>query len=1128
MNWSKEQEKAIEHSTAMLGSAIVSAAAGSGKTAMLVERIIRLITDESLKIPADKIIAVTFTNDAAGELKTRLEAALSGLLEKAENNEWLSEQLINLESAQICTISSFCINLIREYAEELGLKPDFKICEGAEREVYSEKALQYALDILYETFNDDEKKALALLTGEAGNTKLSAAISELYKEYEKQPFPEEWFAEKTAFYAESNHIKNTGIYQLKQETEAEIITKSKACLTLVKEALCLSYSDKMLERLETDKLFAESFINGKRTNLTYGNSKYGNVSGENKQALEEIKALRNRYIPEFKDMIISAGMLYDFDFIVSRQKEQVNALAKLFNIYLAEFVRLKQEANCVDFSDAEHYCLELLQNHAIAGKIKEEFYEIIVDEFQDSNAVQYAIFQGLSRNDSTGLSGNNLFFVGDVKQSIYRFRNADQRVFTSVAENKNFTALTLNKNYRSSQEVVDGVNKIFENTMTKETGGVNYDSSVRLIADRGSMGADYKAELVIIEAGEEQNKKQAEADVIAGRIKQMVQSKFEVAEKNGERRPCRYGDFAVIISALGTVEEEFSAAFDNRQIPYDKQKSGDYTEVAEIKTILALLTVIDRPFEDMALLNVLMSPLYRFTAEEIAAVCAEARRNNDNGSLFNQIHAYKNQENQSFYEKTQAFISDFNRWASYIKNAGACKLIRFIYDEGVFNPLAAASINPEKTMVNIRLLLHYAERLKSLSKDNLSGLIEALSENKASLEEARFSADDLSADGVSGKVKLMTIHASKGLEFPICFVARTGSKFNLRENYADIIFNDRIGFAFRYIIPETRTRCDTLIHKKVREENKAAAVSEEIRKLYVACTRARDKLILTAVTEEGKALENTYLYWLLQTDIKKTTVKADSVSPRNEAKIGIEIISARNKDAETQTREIISAINKEYPRDFLTKIPRRVTATQIGERQNSFESADSSPEQDEPTIFPRGPSFLGNKKLTGKKRGDAYHKMMELLDFSAGDYKKQMEAHKIRFTEEEFNSIDAEKIIAFFESDLGKRASASAKICKEFKLSTEISLSEFGCPESYDEIYKNKPFVQGIADMFFYEDDGIILLDYKTNRNTTPEKLIEQYSRQLDIYAKAIKEMTGEWVKEKWIYSFEVGGINLK
>ncbi|MCL2077298.1 MAG: UvrD-helicase domain-containing protein [Oscillospiraceae bacterium] len=1143
IKWSAEQEKAITYSTAESGSAIVSAAAGSGKTAVLVERITRMIIKEEPKIPADKIAAVTFTDAAAGELKSRLEETLNKLRLCAESNsvsaEWLNRQLISLENARICTISSFCLALLRDFAEDAGLKPDFKICEGKESESFSDSALNFALEAIYDgvSFTPEEKAALRSMTGEAGDSKLGNAILELYEEYVKQPFPESWLGEKKSLYKHPESLKKL----IAETSENEIREKARACLPDIEECFNYSYSDSMNQRLETDRNFAESWAKleyadlskGKKGLLKYGNSSYGNPAEKHKEAKSVIKELRDSYIPVFKEIIVTAGLLIDFDFVVRKQAGQVDAFTKLFRLYETEFKRLKTEANRIDFSDAEHYCLELMQNETIAEKIRAAFYEIIVDEFQDSNAVQYEIFKKISRQFK------NLFFVGDVKQSIYRFRNADPRVFVGVTEDKaNFKTLTLNKNFRSSPQVVNAVNNIFEKNMTKEIGGVDYNEDAKLVfGAQNAGGKECEAELVIIETEQEISGKSAEADYIAERINKMVSEKFQVADKDGKKRDCNYGDFAVLISGLSTVEEEFSNAFEIRGLPCDKQKSGDYAEVREVKTILSLLTIIERPFECLELLKTLMSPLYGFTARDIA----EIRRDGRNKALFDNIEEYQSSEKPSpAYKKARRFYEDYRRRSSYVKNYGACRLIRLLCDEGAFNPLIAASANPEKTLINVRLLLHYSENLKSLTRDTLSGLINVLGgKSGAKLEEARFPGE---AD--TEKVKIMTIHASKGLEFPVCFVARNNAKFNLRENYSDIIFSEEIGVAMRYIIPETNTRCDTLTHAKAKLENETSARAEEMRKLYVACTRARDKLILTAAcenfSENQKVTEKSYLNWLIKTDVEKFIIKASEIEPIvKNGKSAQDTEEEIKISREEQTREIIKSVKRTYSRQPLTEIPRRVTATQIGVRHNSavsegykedgeiLLSGGTDDMADEPTVFPRSPSFMGNKKLTGKKRGDAYHKMMEIIDFKEPDYEKQIEKQKSRFTEEEFAAIEPRKIMGFFNSPLGKRAVKSPKIHKEFMLCTEISLSELGYPKEYDDIFDDKPFVQGIADMFFYEDGGIILVDYKTNRNITCEKLIEQYSGQLEIYARAIEEMTGGKVTEKWIYSFEVGEIKI-
>ncbi|MCL2108723.1 MAG: UvrD-helicase domain-containing protein [Oscillospiraceae bacterium] len=1116
--WSEEQLAAINYSTAENGSAIVSAAAGSGKTAMLVERIMRMITNEELEISADKISAVTFTNDAAEELKSRLQSEINRL-KKDSKNEWLNKQLIRLESAFICTIHSFCLRILREFSEHVGLKPDFKICDENEGKIYSKKALNFALEKIYDAkyFTEKEKMSLQNLTGEAGDSKIGNAILELYDEYTKQPFPNEWLDEKIALFDDPKKFKS----EIAKDAEIEIKNMAEICLASIEECFDYTYSESMTERLFADKRFAESWINSTKGLLEHGNSNYGNVSEKHKESKKIIKEIRDNYLIKFKEIKTTAGLLFDFDIVVKKQAFAVKTLVKLFKIYVEEFTRLKKEANRVDFSDAEHYCLNILQNDEIKNKINSYFYEIIVDEFQDSNAVQYEIFRNAG--------SENLFLVGDVKQSIYRFRNADPSVFVSVLRDNKFVKLTLNKNFRSSNETIIAINNIFEKNMSEKVGNVNYNDDVKLIfgADK-FYGIDLvkprSAEIFLIKSDTEEKK--MEADFIAERINKMIENGFLISEKNGEKRRCNYGDFAVLVSGLSTVDEEFSTAFEKRAIPYDKQKSGDYSEVPEIKIIIALLTIIERPFEDMELLKVLMSPLYNFTADDIS----KARVNALNKPLFDNLESYiKPDKNTATYQKTRAFLDDFYRWNSYSKNFGGCKLIRQIYNEGGFNPLAARSRTPEKTMFDIRLLLHYSENLKGVTRDSLSDLIKFLDgKMSGKLEESRHSNEG------EKRVKLMTIHASKGLEFPICFVARTAAKFNISENYSDIIINSEVGFGLRYIMPEIGVRCDTLHHTKAKEINKKAALSEEMRKLYVACTRARDKLILTGVIHNDKVPEDSFLHWLSNSEVEKIHVNTSEISQENQHQNDSKTTekTAKNISNEAQKQAILDAVKKTYHREELTKIPRRVTATQVflqnaetGTNTDFTLNSTLEENQDEPTIFPRTPSFMGTGKLTGKKRGDAYHKMMELIEFSASDITAEVDKNKSRFTEEEFAVIELEKILAFFDSPLGKRAAASEIIQKEYKLCTEITLSDLGFSAELDKKYDEKPLVQGIADMFFYEGEKIILVDYKTNRNTTREKLKELYKGQLDIYARAIEEMTGFEVREKWIYSFELGEI---
>lgn len=1210
-----EQLSAINHDCRKHGSVIISAAAGSGKTAVLVEHIIQLLCGEEKKIPADKIVTVTFTKKAAAEIKARLEKALRLRISETKKAEWLNEQLIRLDDARISTISAFCLDIIRVYAAEAGLNAGFRNLDELEADEFMTKAMENTLEKLYDrsVFSDAERISLDMLTGEIGDEALSAILHDFHNAASKQAFPDDWLGSLLEYSGSENEAENIVIHERILPAVKHIFDeKTESFLQLSGESVKVAYGTKMQAKLEKDYKLAQDWqewalclcltgtdflkqkneIKEKLKTLLPRKSEtasYGKTFDEN-----DLSILKENQ-KEYKQIIIEmsewARLLLAFGDTGTKLSLALKTLIKLYKMLAEEFAALKLSANAVDFNDMEHLCLELLrkENGRYAEEIGAGLYEIIVDEFQDSNSVQYAIFTSLS-------GGRNLFLVGDIKQSIYRFRNADPRVFGAVLRDSRYKKLYLNRNFRSGKEVINAVNGVFGGLMTEELGGTNYGENARLIYGRKEdskkdLSEEMTAELCLLyldsdkkddniygEINEPADVKILEARYIARRIKKMADEKFPVTAQDGGQRACDYGDFAVIVSALKTVENEFLQAFGEENIPVQRGGSGDFLSLREASLAVDLLTVIDNPYtKDLAMASVLMSPLYDMSANDLALIKTAGRADKNNetinlkfksgekrykpkNGLFDCLRAYTAEpenKNTETYKKAERFLEDLIRWRAFSENNPPPQLIRHIYDEGTFLPLIAGAENhvkAEKVLSNLRLLLYYADNLSGftgLDIKHLSGFINFLS-NKMNNGKKLGEAD---ASGASNAVKLLTIHASKGLEFPICFIARTNSAFNKRETAADVIFDDDYGIAARYIDPFTLRRYDSLTHRLAKKRGADGLTGEEVRKLYVAMTRAMDKLILVGAVKEKdgelKIKSDTYLEWIYSSKAVETGA-IKPVYPAPDALLQCTEAAKESGNAEEfnnhedEKAAVLNAISAVYDRKELTNIPKKLTATQIGvmnETYNNITDADS----DEPSVFPRYPSFLKEKKLTGKKRGDCYHKLMRLLSFEAGNYAEQIKILEERFSKEEYKAIDVPQIISFFESDLGKRAVKSSRICKEIPLYTEISFTElFGRfsdgeeneedkktgkdnksldGKELDKKFTERPFVQGVADMFFYEDGEIVLVDYKTNRRPTADGLKKEYRNQLRIYKKAIEEMTGVKVKECWIYSFEIGEV---
>lgn len=1182
-NYTNEQLAAINHDCEKQGSVIISAAAGSGKTAVLVEHIIQLITNAEKKVPADKIAVVTFTKKASFEIKARLEQALSKKLAETEQteknkeliskeiNRYLHEQLIRLEDSKITTISAFCLDIIKQYAIEAGLRPGFRNLDEIEAEEFRKKAMDNTLEILYDEkhFNKEERSGILNLNGEIGDKQLSQTLDRFFDACSKLPDKDKWLSETERLYNDKNLFykklvplinitfkKKTNMFKKLAEESCDIAKGTPKTEGKVNHDFRLACE---WEKIQFCDLKNNSADIGKLLKQDCEKAYYGKTfSPEDKETLSSNQKLYKEIIKELKWL---CKCCLAFDDTVEKQQPSVKTLIKLYMVYANEYRELKLAANAIDFNDNEHLCLELLNKNdkKLAAEIGNNLYEIIVDEFQDSNSVQYEIFSLLSKN------GNNLYFVGDVKQSIYRFRNADPRVFTRVVEDKRYRTLYLNRNFRSNKDVINAVNGIFENLMTPELGGVLYDSSERLIQglSEPKKCSGKETELCIInnkKADLEQagladiNAKQLEARYIALRIRKMVDDGYKIITKDGKSRPCNYGDFAVIMSALSTVQKEFLDEFEKAGVPVIKGGKGDYLKLKEVQAAIDLLTIIDNPYKDLNLVSVLMSPLYDFSANDIANIRAfdnientgskslnfKNRKKNIKSikTFYDSLSSYSNTESQT-YMKVKSFLNDLMRFRAFSENHSPSRLIRNIFDEGVFLPLVSNSKNPEKIQVNLQILLYYADNLSGLSGSDiksLSGFISFLSDKTESGKKLG-EPDSTGGDNINA-VNFTTIHASKGLEFPICFIARLNTKFNMTDTSFNVVFDDELGIGAYYIDPESLIRYDSLTHFLIKERAWNDTLSEEMRKLYVALTRARNKLILTAAAdiEKRNDLKDNYLGFILKSGAIEKGVIEEVYPPLEMLKYSDDeenpLTGAEEPhiDLTLEKDRIKKALSAVYKRAGLTFIPKKLTATQIGVNSEVFDSSAILENNDEPSVFPRNPSFLKEKRLTGKKRGDCYHKAMQLIDFRKEDFAKQLDDMRYRFTAIEYSAVNREQILDFFKSELGQRAIKSDCVYKEYPLYTEIDFSELLGNEiggAMDKEFCERPFVQGMADMFFYDNGEIVLVDYKTNRRPSAEKLIFEYKNQLRLYKKAIEEMTGIRVRECWLYSFEIGVIRV-
>lgn len=1093
MEWTEEQKRAIEFEG---GSAIVSAAAGSGKTAVLVERIIRILRDEENPINADEIVVATFTEKAAGELKNRLNAALAEAIEKNPESEHLKSQLLRLEDASISTISAFCLDILRRNSASLEISPDFSVIDEAEGKLLFSRSMDAVLERFYAKSSEEDKNLIYSWYGGENDNRLCELLRLLYDFSKNLPDSEKSFAGWLDMYENPQNVPQKSIDSFAAAHIAPAVDEIQEILS-------------ELSALEAEKARAYAAAWNELTEPFFAIENYSQAG----ELLSELalakppalprssKGFDNSLIKEHNEVLKERwSSALEAAGLISRMESDYRECAPVLKILMRltqqldeEFSEQKNSKNAVDFADIELKTLKLLRNEKIAEQLRRNISMIIVDEFQDSNEIQYEIFSRLSRG------GQNMFFVGDVKQSIYRFRGADPRVFVRLLNDDNFTVIQLNRNFRSSDAVIDSVNAIFEGTMTSSLGGIDYDDSQKLVrgAECYSTDDENRTELVMLYGADAENSRKREAAYIADRIRDMVEAGFPVTEKNGEKRPCRYGDFAVLMGRYSANAHIYKNALARLGIPFEAKDESGYTDFAEVKFALAFLRVIDNPYRDLDLTAVLTLPPYSFTAQELAETklgggserCA---------SMYSGLRRYAEKS-----EKARSFCAELDELREFAQEQSAEELIRKIYDESPFVEAMRALPDGEKRDANLKLLIGYARRFNESAGRSLYDFLSFMS--RAEREQVRL-AQAKSGEASAQSVKLMTIHGSKGLEFPICIVANLSSEQKSREN-PYISLETGSGIGMKIIDCERRLKIDTFGMNSIVQSNSEQERSEEMRLLYVAATRAKEKLIFTAPIAKKEDKFDVHLKWVLESG----AVRAQLI------RVEKKFFYKEKERAERKTEQKMAAAIKPFTRyahAYASKIPAKVTATQVGVKSVD----DFSEYVDKVDRFLRTPTFIKDgepKRLTGKKKGDAYHKAMELLDFSGTSAQLGELFSRGKLTESEYRSIDEAELEAFLGSGLCARLCASPEVHREFPIFCEYDME--GLPEN-----EEKPFIQGIADLWFIEDGQIVLVDYKTNSNTSPERLREEYEGQLLVYKRALEQMTGLNVKECLLYAFSL------
>ena len=1195
--WTEEQLAAIE---ARDKNVIVSAAAGSGKTAVLVERIIGIITDESLGADVDSLLVVTFTNAAAAEMKERISAAVSKKIELNPQSEHLHRQLALLGRANIMTIHAFCTKLIRNFYVKLDIDPSARIADESECALLKSDALDGVLEEMFEKEDNEDFVAFAeSVKDETGFNNLKKTILNTYENIQSLPFPLYWLKNSVnKFVLDENGLEGSLYGKMFIENCYKEIWALILRLTAVKDFVPFEYLDnftndiyeftRMKNALEEDDYDkAYDIVNSfEFSRLPRKKKETDEAEAKNAQAVRnEVKDIfkkmkENYFFRTFEEME------EDMRFCIPALKGLYECVEKFTEIY----TEMKKEKNAIDFNDLEHMAVKILYNFdensglfAVseeAETLQRDFYEIMTDEYQDSNIVQEMILNALS---GRGKNMPNRFMVGDVKQSIYRFRQADPSVFMgkikSLADDENSKVIYLSKNFRSRKNVLDSINFIFRQIMSEETGLIDYNENEALyygadFSQSNDRNTSYETELDIIELKEgteetdedeeDMTSAQKELIFIAERIQKLIGDGFKVLDKeSGEYRNIRYGDIVVLLRSTRSWAAAAEEIFRNYSIPVFAGGDSGYFNKKEVALIVSFLKVIDNSYQDIPVMVVLKSYVYNVSDDELAQIRCFA----DNENFIENVREYiQNGDNENIKEKLKRFADDIDKWKKTAPFITVRELLWQIYTQTGYYDYAGALPMGKIKQANLTMLL---ERAESAAQTGIKSLfdfinyIEKIEKNAVETGEAKVLNEN------ENVVRIMTIHKSKGLEFPVVFVSGLGKGFNISDISESYIFHSKIGVGCDYLNSQTRvcrkTAAKTVIAEKIRQE----LIEEEMRVLYVALTRAKEKLILTCGVKD---IEKTRMKWCSNSSatghMKEYYVRSahryidwigaavashkDADSLRAGIYIGksddcsnwsINIIDGSEKEnseedvpegnmpvegnmpliEEKPSFDVFSALSYEYPYKKFADISASISISEI--KRNYQKELLEEPEIKQEY---KRPDFTKEvSKLTSAQKGTAIHTVMEHLDFRKKYTKEELKEFTkyLReisvITEEEEKSVNLRKIENFILSPIGERIRNADTVKKETPFAMEISAYEAYGDENYRQC-DEKVVVHGIVDCYFSEGNKTVLLDYKTDYVPKGEEngFFDKYKIQLDIYSLAIERSTGRKVDEKYIYSF--------
>ena len=1207
MSWTEQQENAIG---ARDTSLIVSAAAGSGKTAVLTERLMRLIADSEAGVRADRMIVVTFTNDAAAELKKRLDMKLRAMINEHPEDRHLLRQQILLQNAKISTINSFCFDLLRDNITDQGITSGFGVLDEADNKVIKAQAMEELLDyytkneydkisFLYDRFCIRNEKKLVEVIDSCDEFLASVALRGRWLELAAGEY-------RKAF---SDSVYSRALISSLSERLERALKISEDCCNMI-GAIYPDMSDpvaeKSLAQAESDNDGITHLVAVLRSGrlprpdeaVTFGDLvRVSKKTVYNKPLREVYKKRREQYKKLVTGAIDSLGTV-ESDFREAGEVTEV--LAEVIRKYEELIWERKCSKNAISFDDGERLALELLSDTDENGNLVQSetakriaaCYDIImIDEYQDSNNKEDLIFKLLSRNyrpdaDGSPMYGDNVFLVGDVKQSIYGFRLANPKNFVqtlwssepySPESSSVNQAIVLNRNFRSSAGVIDFVNYIFGQIMSEKCGGIGYtdDEKLYLGAEEFSQlqAEEVKTQICFVNSdpaldeSEDSEKVSAERDpeavYTAGRIAEMLSGGTQVAEKDGTLRKCRPSDFCILVRKNAYINV-YSEELRRLGVPAKRSEESGYLRSREIAVLIDLLRIISDPLLDVPMMAVMTSPMYMFSVAEIAYI----KSLDSSRPIFPVLKqlaegGYEECSDMFLMERCRDFLSalDDFRLASVTMTIG--ELISTIYDTTDFISVMQLDSDGEKKRANLRALIQYARGYEeSAAFEGGGGLGGFLRHIDRVMESGDYTQGKISASS-GDYVAIQTLHGSKGLEYPFVFIAETSCKFKYDSKTVMCSDDGRIGYVL--YDPQLVRKYRTFQQTMLTSEGIQNARSEEMRLFYVGLTRARQRLFINLkigerslkrvrsqvedmvihggdisgiVTEadcfadwiwaaimkhecfrdiadelelvpEGYELPAAALHENVFTAVTAETEESSSLEKEND-----EAYAEADDSICAELRELIDS---EYDRS-LSEMPAKLSVTQITRKfRGEEESFDYKL---------RRPKFCGGESgLTGTERGTAIHTFFQYCSFDNARKEPLAEIERIRemgyISAPEAESVNTENVSAFFESGLYGRICRAERVWREKKFMVavaQLSLEN----ELMKKLRNSDGMIKGIIDLMFEEDGEIVIVDYKSDRGTSAEKLAERYSIQLQLYKSAVELTMKKKVREAYLYSFEL------